>query len=193
MPERIHHPDLPEEILVSYQPIIIPRKGLDVNQLEAHSGAALLKKSAKIWFSVQQMEIHALKNEKPRAFINSEEISVSFSHTNNALSAAISKQFVVGCDMEMERRAVHPKLMKRMKHDQEKIDLYSRVAPIRIWTFKESALKMIGTGLRKPMNSVKVTREDSSKFSVEFDDGKRAKICSFQHKEHWISICYTLF
>jgi phosphopantetheinyl transferase len=192
VPERIYHPDLPDNILVSYAPVIIPKKGQDVNQVETHAGSYLLKKMAENWLSIKEMEVQAAKNEKPKAFAGGKELSVSFSHTNEALSAAISKEWIVGCDMEAVGRKVHPKLVERMKQPEERSELYSELDPIRIWTFKESALKMIGTGLRTPMKSVKISRERSSLFTAVFQDGRRAKICSFEHKNHWISICYEV-
>jgi phosphopantetheinyl transferase len=190
VPERIQHPDLPEEILVSYEPVLIPEKGYDIASLETHAGSSLLRYMARTWLAAQDMKVLAPKSEKPRAFIQEEEISVSFSHTKEALSAAMSKRFNVGCDMESVGRDVNPKLIGRMKQAGENDSLYNDIDPIRIWTFKESALKMIGTGLRKPMNSVKVTQINSSLFHAEFTDGKQAKICSFKHNDHWISICY---
>jgi phosphopantetheinyl transferase len=92
--------------------------------------------------------------------------------------------------MEPCGREVHPRLAARMKHTAENEVIYSEIKPIRVWTLKEAALKQIGTGLRTPMNSVKIEVLNDSEFRVEFDNGKQAKICSFQHKDHWISICY---
>jgi phosphopantetheinyl transferase len=77
-----------------------------------------------------------------------------------------------------------------MKCNNEIDQLYNESEPIRIWTCKEAALKMIGTGLRISMNGVHLKKISEDLFEVEFNNGKRAKICSFQHRDHWISVCY---
>lgn len=136
------------------------------------------------------VDIKTQKYEKPQAFIDNREISVSFSHTKDAISAAVSSSLIVGCDMEKSGRKVHPRLAARMSHPEEEARLYRDLEHIQIWTFKEAALKCIGTGLRKPMKSVKINQRGEFLFDVEFDDGNIAKICSFHHHKHWISICY---
>ena len=190
MPERILHHHLPDEIIVSY--VHLKRKeersNKDIN--ESITGTRLITKLAQMYLDAPLTEVISKKYEKPKAFINGLEISVSFSHTKSGLSAGISREYVVGCDIELTDRKVSPSLLARMRCPFEGEELYRKTDPIQIWTLKESALKMIGTGLRKPMNSVTVTLLEPSLFDVEFSDGKRAKICSFRHKHHWISICY---
>lgn len=157
---------------------------------ESMTGSRLLNYMASHFLQVDPFHVHTQKYEKPRAYSGSREISVSFSHTNDAISAAVSETWIVGCDMEREGRPVHARLSVRIRHSEETDEMYNTHQTIQIWTLKEAALKCIGTGLRKPMNSVKITPAGQFLFDVEFDDGKKAKICSFQHQEHWISICY---
>jgi len=189
VPERIKHPDLPDEVKVAFELFSFPGNVSDHDRSENISGASLLRKMAKHHYNCN-IDVHLLKNEKPKAYLNGRELSVSFSHTKNALSAVISDKFNVGCDIESIERNVSPALIERMKESGESNDLYSSTDPIRIWTIKESALKMIGTGLRKPMNSIKVDQEGEELFFVDFFDGNRAKICSFKYQEHWITVCY---
>ena len=189
MPERIQHPFLPDEIKVSFQPMIKSKKTKDHEKDDFLSGSALIQKMVKKYFG-EKVHLHLTKNEKPKAYCKGREISVSFSHTNKALSAVISEQFTVGCDMESITRKVSPGLIKRIKEQGESDLLYNEIEPIRIWTLKESALKMIGTGLRRPMNSIRIEQLEPDLFSVEFFNKKRSKICSFKHQEHWITICY---
>lgn len=184
------HTHLPDEILLSHVLIHIEKKQIDKNTQESITGSKLIKTLAKKYYEESITEIISKKYEKPRAFIRDTEISVSFSHTKNGLSASLSKIYTVGCDIELTDRSVSPALLARMRCPSEGENLYKKADPIQIWTLKEAALKMIGTGLRKPMNSVTVTMLEDSLFDVEFGDGKRAKICSFEHKDHWISICY---
>lgn len=158
--------------------------------LQNESGRLLIKRMSNQFLAADEIKIFTVKNEKPEVHCDGKEISVSFSHTKDGVAGAVSKIFNVGCDMEHANREVHPRLMDRMKHKDESETLYDESETIKIWTLKESALKMIGTGLRKPMNSVHISSIEENHFGVQFDDGKQAKICSFQHQHHWISICY---
>lgn len=188
--EQIQHHSLPEEILSGYEPLRVETSGGDVDTSQSITGTLLIKKIADRYWNVSRIDVFTQKYEKPKAFIGSREVSVSFSHTTDALAAAISDSFNVGLDMESIGRPVHKRLAERMKHFAESPLLYIENEWIRIWTLKEAALKMIGTGLRKPMNSVQISQTDKYRFSVQFDDGMRAKICSFPNHDHWISICY---
>lgn len=188
--EQIQHPALPDEILSGYEPLRVKTSGGDVDTSQSITGTLLIKKIAARYMEVSRIDVFTRKYEKPKAFIGSHEVSVSFSHTQDALAAAVSDKYNVGLDMECKGREVHKRLAERMKHIDESAILYHENEWIRLWTLKEAALKMIGTGLRKPMNSVLIRQTDDFSFSVQFDDGKQAKICSFPNHDHWISICY---
>lgn len=190
LPELIEHYSIPDEIIVAYEPLTIETTGGDRDTSESITGTLLLKRMANRFLSGKTIDVYTEKYEKPKAFIEGEEVSVSFSHTDDAIVAAISTTLNVGVDMEHENREVHNRLSKRMQAPDEENGLYEKNPLIRVWTFKEAALKMIGTGLRKPMNHVAIFPNDNFLFDAEFDDGKKAKICSFTHQEHWISICY---
>ncbi|WP_165779070.1 4'-phosphopantetheinyl transferase family protein [Rhodohalobacter barkolensis] len=192
MPELIEHPSIPDEVIVAYEPLTIETTGGDRDTSESITGTLLLKRMADRYLDGKTIDVFTKKYEKPQAFIDGEEVSVSFSHTDDAIVAAISTSLNVGVDMEAKSREVHERLASRMKSKDEKSTLYEGNSLIRVWTFKEAALKMIGTGLRKPMNHVTVSIENEHHFNAEFDDGNRAKICSFIHQDHWISICYKL-
>lgn len=182
---------LPDEIYICYQPFETDINKVDMDILQNQSGRNLVKKMAKKFLHAEEVTIYTQKNEKPEVYCSGLEVSASFSHTTNGVAGAISRVFNVGCDMENADRGVHHKLVDRMKQDDEKASLYDDNDAVRIWTLKESALKMIGTGLRKPMKSVQLLHIDTNLFSVRFDDGKEANICSFRHINHWISICYS--
>lgn len=187
--KRIRHIALPDEIVLSCELITDVDESKNRDEVESVAGAVLIRSMAKKYLAVNHLEVYTPKSEKPKAFVGENELSVSFSHTKDAISAAISFDYLVGCDIECFDRSVNPELVTRMKGEHETMELYE-IEPIRIWTFKEAALKMIGTGLRKPMNSVNIYQTDLNLFEVEIDNGIRAKICSFRHKNYWISICY---
>lgn len=187
---RLEVPCLPGNIYVSYEPFETDTKSADQDILQNQSGRNLIKKMAGLFLDEEEIQILTQKNEKPQAICEGREVSVSFSHTKDAVAGAISFGYNVGCDMENIHRTVHARLVERMKNSDEHSDLYEKVEPVCIWTLKEAALKMIGTGLRKPMKSVRISMAGQGEFDVDFDDGKRAKICSFQYRNHWISVCY---
>lgn len=187
---RLVKPCLPDTIYVCFEPFETDLKKTDVDVLQNQSGRLLIKKMSGHFLATDEIKIFTEKNEKPEVHCDGKEISVSFSHTNDGVSGAISNEFNVGCDMEHTDRKVHPRLVDRMKHHDESANFYEKTDAIRIWTLKESALKMIGTGLRKPMKSVRITPINENHFEVQFDDGKQAKICSFKHHHYWISVCY---
>lgn len=189
-PKRLRIPCLPEEIYVCYEPFETYLTSIDKDLIQNQSGRNLIKKMADLFLEEKQMQVLTKKNEKPQAFCDEREISVSFSHTRDGVTGTMSFIYNVGCDMENLNRQVHPRLVDRIRNRGESDKLYANIDPLRLWTLKEAALKMIGTGLRKPMNSVQISWFDKNQFDVVFDNGKRAKICSFQHQEHWISICY---
>lgn len=187
--KRIRHIALPEEIILSCELTTEIDESKNRDEVESVSGAVLIRNMAKKYLSVNQLEVYTPKSEKPKAFVGENELSVSFSHTKDAISAAISFDYLVGCDIECSDRSVNPALVTRMKGDRETQKLYE-FEPVRVWTCKEATLKMIGTGLRKPMRSVNIHQADEDLFEVEIDNGIHAKICSFKHKNYWISICY---
>lgn len=186
----VHHPDLPETIFICYEKMIPLKETQSVESAESESGRKLIEEMVVRKLEKATLKIITEKYEKPRAYIDGEEISVSFSHTNGAVSGAISRDYIVGLDMESTQREVHPRLAKRMAHPKESSSLYEELPAIQVWTLKEAALKAIGTGLRNPMNSVLLKQIEDSFFSVEFNDGRKAKIRSFQISDQWISICF---
>ncbi len=188
--QRLTQTCLPDTIFVCFEHFETDIKKEDLEVVQNQSGRLLIKRMSDQFLEAHEVKIFTEKNEKPEVHCDGKEISVSFSHTNDGVSGAISKKFNVGCDMEHSDRNVNLRLLDRMKHHEESEVLYEETDPIRIWTLKESALKMIGTGLRKPMKSVRISLMEKNHFGVQFDDGKEAKICSFQHQNHWISVCY---
>lgn len=188
-PEFITISDLPDSIHLAIADILRSGSASEQHQTESKSGRELLNRMADSLFD-EKLNITTEKYEKPIAEREGGTISVSFSHTKSIVGAAVSDEYVVGIDMESSAREVHEKLINRMKHPGESEVLYKNHAPIKIWTLKEAALKMIATGLRKPMNGVKIEEVTDNRFTVEFYNGVKSKICSFQHNKHWISICY---
>lgn len=162
------------------------------HSVESLSGRELLKKLITNCYDQGIPDFTTLKYEKPSAKLNGDTVSVSFSHTSKAVSAVVSKKWVVGIDMEVADRRVNESLSKRMRHADESFKFYEENPIIKIWTMKEAALKAIGTGLRQPMNSVHLESISEYLCNVRFKKGIDAEIISFQMWDQWISICYIL-
>lgn len=158
--------------------------------IESLSGKKLLKGMIHNKLNRNDAEFTIIKYEKPSVQVNGKPISVSFSHTSDAVCGVISNYWVVGIDMESANRKVDDRLARRMKHEKESLKFYDEHPIIQIWTMKEAALKAIGTGLRKPMNSVGLETITNNLFKVEFFNGTTAEICSLKHNNQWMSICY---
>ncbi|HLR90244.1 MAG TPA: 4'-phosphopantetheinyl transferase superfamily protein [Balneolaceae bacterium] len=190
MTNRLSHCHLPEDIILCYEPVSFFKEAENRQKSEIHSGSYLIRQVARERLDARQIDIIALKYEKPKVYINGEEFSASFSHTVQGVALAISGQRIVGCDLELENRKVSDLLTSRMRNREEEPSLYENRPAIQIWTLKEAALKMIGTGLRTPMNSVCIIEKGDELFNVKFSDGSEANICSFRHRGHWLTICY---
>lgn len=190
--EFIHRSFFPEGIHVALQnlPANNRRQHQSVDRIESEWGKDLLKEIIKKQYDKGEPVFTTIKYEKPSAVLKEDVLSVSFSHTSDKVCGVVSDRWVVGIDMESCERTVQDRLKKRMKHSSEKLNLYKKEPIIKIWTMKEAALKAIGTGLRKPMNSVKLESITDVLYEVEFFNGMKAQICSFQVGKQWISICY---
>ena len=190
-PEQVYHKSLPDEIVLGfYQQSPSPEGSFHSDVNEHLSGSHFIRKLAEGSLSVHSLQLVTQKNEKPRAFSGLNEYSVSFSHTRRSIAGAISASFNVGCDLESAERKVSESLVKRMMSPDEKEGLYRENPPVRIWTCKEAALKMTGTGLRKPMAGVTLNQENGELFTAEIGNAFQAKICSFQYHGYWIAVCF---
>lgn len=176
--------------MVAFKTFSKSKTGQTEIHTEADSGSSLLSCMINEKLGSRSQKITTLKYEKPSATVDGKPVSVSFSHTNEAICAVLSDSWVVGIDMESSEREVSERLSTRMKHHKETLKFYKDHPIIQIWTMKEAALKAIGTGLRKPMNSVSLKPVNKYVTKVEFFNGISANICSFQKDNKWISICY---
>ncbi|WP_185958210.1 4'-phosphopantetheinyl transferase family protein [Fodinibius sediminis] len=134
-------------------------------------------------FSIRKDELG-----QPFGIGREQEYYVSIAHTDTRVFCGISGEEPIGVDIEPIGRAVPQKLSDRIMHPGE--DGLRDVLPmIRLWTIKEAYIKLRGEGLRLNMNRVHIEQETAQTF-IEKNHYKRAKICSFQHQEHWLAIAF---
>ncbi|TVQ65626.1 MAG: 4'-phosphopantetheinyl transferase superfamily protein [Balneolaceae bacterium] len=190
-PEILHHKRIPDAITIGFQKLSdSENEPSDSHAIENLSGSHFIRKLAETGLGIGSLQLVTRKNEKPKAFDGKDELSVSFSHTRHSIAGAISRIYNVGCDLESATRKVPESLVKRMKAKEESESLYVNEQALRIWTCKEAALKMTGTGLRKPMSGVRLFQQEEELFIAEIDDVFQAEICSFLHNGFWISVCF---
>src|SRR5690625_7151458 len=103
----------------------------------------MIRQVARERLDASQIDIIALKYEKPKVYINGEEFSASFSHTVQGVALAISGQRIVGCDLELENRKERHLLTSRMRNSEGETSLYEIRRAIQICTIKVAALEMV--------------------------------------------------
>lgn len=137
-------------------------------------GAGLLLQRVLERYGIAEDAVYENANRKPMA----EGICFNLSHTDGLVICAVSS-LPVGCDVERVRRA--PKhLVQRYFCENEKAHLKAcdearyNEAFFRLWTMKESYIKMTGEGMSIPLNAYEVQLENEVKI---LRNGKR-QACS---------------
>lgn len=146
--------------------------------------------------TAKQMQLHPDdfqldKDElgKPFGRYRGREYHVSIAHTDHRVLCAISPALALGVDLEPAARVVPDRLRARILAEGERA-LLEGEPTLRIWTLKEALVKLEGRGMRTNLNECVITGTDEALFSARLSDDKRAKICSFQHQEHWLALAW---
>ena len=142
-------------------------------------------------FGLLDDEFRILKDElgKPYGQTGDKHLYLSIAHSSDFVLCALSESIDIGIDLEPANRKVHEGLKKRIFHPKEKENIRS-MELIRIWTLKEALVKLHGGGLRTNLNDLRLQKISESEYSTIFNDDKSARICSFKHNEHWVSVAY---
>ena len=177
----------------------IPIKELNIreqNELSAIKHAGRKAELASSRFLLKNMAIslgfpndfHIEKddNGKPYGYFGDTRCPVSISHSQNWIFGGISKSKEIGLDIEPVTRNVNPLLSQRIRHGEES-SLVKELVMIRLWTIKESILKLTGTGLRKNMADINVKRTSAIEFCTILND-KKIAIQSFKFEQWWIAL-----
>lgn len=190
---KLKSPDcLPDNIHLYTEKLPVTQKvGSDYRLYEKKHGQKLLDKMAFDCFGIEKLEIQRNPGQKPTAVQkNGKEFYLGLSHTKTVIAGVLSEEYPVAVDIENSERNIYRSLFYRMRHPDETDGFYEKYGLLRIWTMKESALKWYGTGLRTPMNSLKIEKLKNNLFLSTFVGGKSAKVCSFKETDHWISVAY---
>lgn len=152
-------------------------------------GAGLLLKKVLERYEISEEQIWEDEKGKPQV----EGIHFNLSHTNGmAICAAGGK--CVGCDIERIKE-VSESVANRYFSEKEKH--YLRAVEekhycqefFRIWTMRESYMKMTGEGLRVPFDQYEICREEKH-FAV-YRDGKRegCQLKEYEILGYQVTVC----
>lgn len=126
---------------------------------------------------------------KPYGEAGGSHIYLSIAHCTREVMCGLSESMDLGVDLEPMERKVNKGLGKRIYHPEEQEEI-TGLDLIRVWTIKESLVKLDGKGLRTNLNDLLLSRSSESEFSCIFNNEKSARICSFEYDDHWVSVAY---
>lgn len=200
------HKNLPEDIYLAMGKIAYSTQGkglLDEEEQDEYQkinnekrrgefiSARHLIKGLAAKFAYLESGFSIKKDEmgKPYGVTDGKHLFLSITHSSKCIVCGLSESKDLGVDLEPIDRKVHEGLKSRIFHPEEKTDIKT-LDLIRVWTIKEALVKLHGGGLRTNLNDILVKQIGENEFQGRFNDDKSARICSFQHNEHWVSVAY---
>lgn len=152
-------------------------------------GVGLLLQKVLALYHMQDSDVFVDEHGKPKV----EGLEFSLSHSGNLVLCAVSEE-PVGCDIERLREA--PKgVAERYFSDAEQAylsrfsaDEYDRKF-FRIWTMKESYVKMTGEALRVPFEAYEIAIEDTGARVVRDGETQTCYLSTMELEGHIMSIC----
>ncbi len=127
-------------------------------------GAGLLLNAGLSKYGLTEMEMQygTYENGKP-FFVNYPQLHFNLSHSGSKVTAVFSDH-EVGCDIE-QINGQNLKLAKRFFRDSEYQSILCSAEPeqtfFRLWTLKESFMKVTGLGMKLPMNGFEIRIGDT--------------------------------
>ena len=175
--EPMECPKLMEELPVERQQKIARHKRRDKRMQSFGAGLLLNRVMRKHGISVDTIQTDS--NGKPTA----EGVCFNLSHSGTYVICAVSQK-PVGCDIEQIRNA--PKQIEerafsfaeRQYLKEADNDAYNREF-YRIWTRKESFLKMQGTGIRVPLQTLDMAGYHFKEYEIP---GYQVTVCAQENE-----------
>jgi len=158
----------------------IERTRKEKDKIDKILGWILCRMEASLRYGVHPAEIRIDFHEKGKPFFpDFPDFKFNITHGGNLIAVAFCDDREVGIDVEAADRKVNLMIAERFFTPAEvdflqKTPLEQRPHTfLRLWTIKEAYLKMIGTGLSRPLNS----------FEIQLSDGK-ITICENQMRQN---------
>ena len=152
-------------------------------------GVGLLLQKVLALYHMQDSKVFVDEHGKPKV----EGLEFSLSHSGNLVLCAVSEE-PVGCDIERLREA--PKgVAERYFSDAEQAYLSHFSADehdrefFRIWTMKESYVKMTGEGLRVSFEAYEIAMEDTGARVIRHGEMQSCYLSTMELEGHIMSIC----
>ncbi|KPQ00440.1 MAG: 4'-phosphopantetheinyl transferase AcpT [Bacteroidetes bacterium HLUCCA01] len=180
-------PLVPFPVITACIPLSYAREGWQKNRLESGYsvfGAQIITQLLERE-RYEQVELKKEVNGMPYVSLaDGSVLHLSISHTKTHYWVALGGRNRIGLDAEVVSRSVKDTLIKRMQHPDEPSAL--RIPAIQLWTIKEAVLKLLGTGLRTPMNELNIARVTDILFQTTASD-RQIRIVSQVNNGHWLS------
>lgn len=122
-------------------------------------------------FSIPYREEEILRGECGKPLSVREGVCFNISHGHRMVALACAK-VPVGIDVESPRKVLENAMKKSCSHKEWEWLLRSENRQedfLRLWTLKESYVKMLGTGLRMDPAKVEVMGSDLEGFLLQYD------------------------
>lgn len=152
-------------------------------------GAGLLLQKVLALYHMENTRIRNTLYGKPEV----EGLEFNLSHSDNLVVCAVSNE-PIGCDVEKIRKASLG-VVERYFSKCEQIYLsqfsgreYNKNF-FKLWTMKESYVKMTGEGLRVPFKSYAIVFEDENARVVRNAEAQPCHLSSVEVQDYVISIC----
>jgi 4'-phosphopantetheinyl transferase len=167
----------------------------EINELDSiNSEKRKMEKSFSYGFIEDMLEEYEIRNyqikkdQLGKPYLNHSEKHFNISHSNEYLACVVSDNDV-GIDIEIISDKAK-KVAKRFLHPDELqihiVKHYNNEELTTLWTIKEAYSKLIGLGLTKPFDTLKVLKNNG--FSVVIDGDKKGFVKTFKHEEYIISV-----
>lgn len=142
-------------------------------------GAGVLLKEALQKEGIEDYDVLYTKKGKPY-LPGHDDIKISLSHSHEMVMCVISDNNV-GCDIELIK-PINLNIAKRFFSEEEYNEIIEsdnkEQAFCRLWTLKESFLKVTGEGLGLPLNSFKTISDEKYEFfEIDEIEGYKAAYC----------------
>lgn len=158
------------------------------NRKQSMGAGLLLQKVLALYHMADERVIEG-PHGKPRV----DGLEFNLSHSGNLVICAVSDE-LVGCDVEKIRKAPRDVVSRYFSEcEQEYLSRFSDREYdknfFRLWTMKESYVKMTGEGLRVPFDAYEIRFDDSGARVVRDGEVWCCHLSSVEVKDYVIAIC----